>query len=170
MASCKLCGVHFFPNTSILPRKFQRDVPERLFLLNLHWLRDYRTQLCIWWPYLHNASISRDRGKLACFTANLLFKHSTNSTNFLRKEFQEYHRTASMFPQSSLLKKCTRKKGRSEQNSKKFLCGLPVSAVRDKHQLPVRCGSSLRLFLTDFKVTVIGIKEIAYKSILHSLS
>ena len=33
MASCKLCGVHFFPNTFILPRKFQRDVPERLFFV-----------------------------------------------------------------------------------------------------------------------------------------
>ena len=92
----------------------------------------------------------RDRGKLACFTANLFFKHSTNSTNFFRKDFQEYHRTASMFPQSSLLKKCTRKKKEGGNRIRKsfyvgyqcllcvtninYLCDVDPLAVLDRFQ------------------------------------
>ena len=79
-------------------------------------------------------------------TSILSPEHSTNSANFLPRDFQEYHKTAPIFPRSTVLKKRTqgRKPGRKRiRKTFKFLCRLPVSAAGDKRQRLVRSGSSL---------------------------
>ena len=109
----KLCGVHFFPEHFYFAEKIPKRCSGKAFFAKFA-LVERLPHTVMYLVAISTQCKYRDRGKLACFTANLLFKHSTNSTNFLRKDFQEYHKTASMFSQSSLLKKCTRKKGRRE--------------------------------------------------------
>ena len=51
-------------------------------------------------------------------TSILSPKHSlTNSANFLPRDFQEYHKTAPIFPRSTVLKNAL-KEERKEENSK----------------------------------------------------
>ena len=119
----KLCGVRFFPEHFYFAEKIPKRCSGKAFFVKFA-LVEGIPHTVMYLVAISTQCKYRDHGKLAaCFTANLLFKHSTNSTNFLRKDFQEYHKTASMFPHSSLLKNAQGRKEGGNRIRKRFYVG-----------------------------------------------